>query len=112
MGGPMAGTAQVVAEVPVMAGTSAILALPKEVAEEAEGPCIRCNRCVDHCPVSLSPAMITLAAEQKEFSVAEAWNVSDCIECGNCAFVCPSKRPMLELIRFARSFSRPAVIHG
>ena len=110
MGGPMAGTAQGTSEVPVMAGTSAILALPKEIVkEESEEPCIRCNSCVDHCPASLSPVMITLAAEQKEFSVAEEWNVRDCIECGNCAYVCPSKRPMLELIRSAFSLSKPAV---
>jgi len=113
MGGPMAGRAQMTAGVPVMAGTNAILALPKEVAkEEREEPCIRCNVCADHCPVSLSPAMITLAAEQKEFMVAEEWNVKECIECGNCAYGCPSKRPMLELIRFARSFSRAGVVRG
>ncbi len=113
MGGPMAGTAQRTAEVPIMAGTNAILALPKEVAkDETEEACIRCNLCVDHCPVSLSPAMITLAAEQKEFAVAEEWNVTDCVECGNCAYVCPSKRPMLELIRLARGLPRTAVVHG
>ena len=110
MGGPMAGTAQRSAEVSVMAGTNAILALPKEVAkEEAEEPCIRCNLCVDQCPVSLSPAMITLAAERKEFAVAQEWNVANCMECGNCAYVCPSKRPMLQLIRLARELSKPAV---
>ncbi|MDD5225715.1 MAG: SLBB domain-containing protein, partial [Candidatus Omnitrophica bacterium] len=113
MGGPMAGTAQRTTEIPVMAGTNAILALPKEIAkEESEAPCIRCNLCVDHCPVSLSPAMITLASEQKEFSVAEEWNVMECIECGNCAYVCPSKRPMLELIRFARAPRKETLIHG
>ena len=110
MGGPMAGTAQMSTEVSARAGTNAILALPREVAkEEAEEPCIRCNRCVDHCPVSLSPVMITLAAERKEFTVAAEWSAADCVECGNCAYVCPSKRPMLELIRLARSFSMRAV---
>ncbi len=103
MGGPMAGTAQTTLEVPVMAGTNAILGLPQEIVREAiEEPCIRCNLCADHCPVSLSPAMITLAAEQKEFEIAAEYDVADCIECGNCAFVCPSKRPMTELIRRAR----------
>jgi electron transport complex protein RnfC len=101
-GGPMAGTAQTDDEIPVTAGTNAILALPKEVTkEEAEEPCIRCNLCVDHCPAFLSPAMITLASERREFAVAEAWHARDCIECGNCAYVCPSKRPMLVLIRAA-----------
>ena len=113
MGGPMAGTVQATSEVPVMVGTTAILALPKEVVKDAIAePCIRCNLCVDHCPVSLSPAMITLAADQKEFATAEEWGVSECIECGNCAYVCPSKRPMLELIRLARSRGEAAVGHG
>lgn len=117
MGGPMAGAAQTTIEVPVMAGTNAILALPEEIAREETGvlagePCIRCNLCVDHCPVLLSPAMITLAAEQKEFSIAEEWDVRECIECGNCAYVCPSKRPMLRLIRSTSVLSDPAVKHG
>jgi len=113
MGGPMAGTAQKTTEVFVVTGTNAILALPKEIAkEEPEEPCIRCNRCVDHCPVSLSPVMITLAAERKEFSVAKEWNVADCIECGNCAYVCPSKRPMLKLIRSALPPSGPEAARG
>jgi len=113
MGGPMAGTAQTTLEVPVMAGTNAILGLPPEVVREApEEPCIRCNRCVDSCPVSLSPAMITLAAEQKEFEIAAEWGASDCIECGNCAFVCPSKRPMLDLIRLARLHATKEAVHG
>lgn len=111
-GGPMAGTAQRNMEMLLVAGTNAILALPKEVAkEEIAEPCVRCNRCVDHCPVSLSPVMITLAAERKEFAVAAAWNVAECIECGNCSYVCPSKRPMLALIRFARAHTEPAVAH-
>jgi electron transport complex protein RnfC len=113
MGGPMAGTAQRISEVPVTAGTNAILALPKEVVKEAvEEPCIRCNACVDHCPVALSPAMITLATEQKEFLVAAEWNVASCIECGSCSYVCPSKRPMMDLIRLARASLNVAVIHG
>lgn len=110
MGGPMAGIAQATDEVPVVAGTSAVLALPKEVVSEAkEEPCSRCNFCVDHCPVSLSPVMITLAAGKKEFAVAETWDASECIECGNCSYVCPSKRPMLELIRSAADRSKKAV---
>jgi electron transport complex protein RnfC len=116
MGGPMAGTAQRATEVPVMAGTNAILALPKEIVRErtevsTREPCIRCNLCVDHCPVSLSPAMITLAAEQREFGIAEEWNAAECIECGICAYVCPSHRPMLELIRSGRVLSKMAVAH-
>jgi electron transport complex protein RnfC len=113
MGGPMAGEVQANLEVPVTAATGAILALPREIVkDEIREPCIRCNRCVDHCPVLLSPAMITLAVETGEFAVAREWNASDCIECGVCAYVCPAKRPMLELIRRVNIPEGWAVLRG
>jgi len=56
--------------------------------------------------------MITLAAEQKLFSVAREYGAEQCIGCGNCQFVCPSKRPMMDLINevllnFQGSFRKP-----
>ncbi len=104
IGGPMRGTAQESLDVPILQSTEAILALPKEVARPLEvEPCIRCRLCVDACPVSLSPVMITLAAERDLFETAREWGAERCIECGNCSYVCPSNRPMLELIRYAVS---------
>ncbi len=103
-GGPMTGEAESHLGVPVVKGTQAILALPKEVARPVEiQPCIRCGRCLEACPVEISPAMITLAAERNLWEVAEDYGIRHCIACGNCAYVCPSKRPMVELIRYASS---------
>lgn len=102
MGGPMRGKSQATLAVMVTANTQAILALPKEivVTEEVQ-PCIRCHRCVEVCPVGISPVMITLAAEKELFDIARAWGVEACIECGCCSYICPAKRPMVELIRYA-----------
>lgn len=103
MGGPMKGTALASLNVPSLKETRMILALPKEITKPEEpDPCIRCARCLEACPVGISPAMITLAAEQDLFSVAGEYGADFCIECGNCSYVCPSKRPMLELIRYSR----------
>lgn len=99
-GGPMQGAVQETMEAPVLKGTSAVLALPREVTEfPAETACIHCGRCVDVCPSGISPVMITLAAEQGLYEEAAAWGAEDCLRCGNCTVICPSKRPMASLLR-------------
>jgi len=105
MNGPMKGIAQESLRVPVMKATRAVLALPKEITSQEEvQPCIRCGLCVEACPVEISPAMITLAAEKDLFDLAGKWGAEFCIECGNCSYVCPAKRPMIELIHHARCY--------
>ncbi len=101
LGGPMRGRVQKLLDIPVLKGTTALLALPREIAGGTgeEEPCIRCGRCVEVCPVEISPVMITLAAEKNLNELAQEYGAGECIYCGNCGFVCPSRRPMLELIR-------------
>ncbi len=106
LGGPMSGTELLTLDVPVLKRSAAILGLPPEVAKpESIEPCIRCGLCVDNCPAYISPVMITLAAEKDLFDVAQEYDARLCIECGNCSYVCPSKRPMVELIQYANANS-------
>lgn len=106
LGGPMSGTELLTLDVPVLKRSAAILGLPPEVAKpESIEPCIRCGLCVDNCPTYISPVMITLAAEKDLFDVAQEYDARLCIECGNCSYVCPSKRPMVELIQYANANS-------
>ncbi len=110
MGGPMSGFAQKDLEPSVLAGTDAVLALPKEIAQsKPEEPCIRCGKCAEVCPASISPAMITLAIEHKVFDAALVWGLDRCTECGNCHYICPSQRPMLKLLRSVIDQSEKAV---
>ena len=98
----MTGRAQSTLEAPVIQGTRGILALPKEVAQSFEaGPCIRCHRCIEACPVFVSPVRITLASERHIFEKEYIGEVEQCLFCGNCAYVCPAKRPMMELLQDA-----------
>ncbi len=104
VGGPMMGLSQPNADVPVIKGTSGILALTEEDVYIAESsPCIRCAKCVDTCPVQLMPTFIARAAEHGLFEQAEKYHALDCFECGCCSYVCPSKIPLTQWIKVAKA---------
>ncbi len=95
LGGPMMGIAQSSLGVTIMKNTSGILLVAAdEVSLYTSEPCIRCGRCVEVCPMSILPATISQAVENKRFDWAEELNVMACIECGSCSYVCPSHRPL------------------
>lgn len=108
-GGPMMGFAISALDVPVTKGTSGIVALTEgEIAHAGDfSPCIRCGRCIDACPMGLMPSMLSVYAEKGFYEGAKEYNLFDCFECGSCAFVCPSKRPIVQLIRVAKSQVKP-----
>lgn len=102
-GGPMMGMSQHSLDVPVIKGTSGILILPKpEVSTKSYGPCIRCARCIDACPMMLQPSLIGLFIEKGHYEDARDYNLMDCFECGSCTFVCPANRPMVQWVKRAK----------
>ncbi len=102
-GGPMMGMSQYTLDVPVIKGTSGITVLPKnEVSTNGYGPCIRCGRCIDACPMKLQPSYIGLYIEKGHYQDAKDYNLMDCFECGSCSFVCPANRPMVQWVKKAK----------
>jgi Na+-translocating ferredoxin:NAD+ oxidoreductase subunit C len=104
IGGPMTGRAQDNLDVPVAKGTTGVIVLPPEMSlEDLEYfDCVRCCKCVEHCPMMLYPNQISIYCEAGLVREAEEWNTMDCIECGICAYVCPSKRPITQLVQMTK----------
>lgn len=101
-GGPMMGIAQGDVDTAVtIKGTGGILVLRDAQRWESHA-CIRCGRCVDSCPYGLNPSELSIVCEAKEFDLALDNNVMECKECGCCSYVCPAKRPIVHLIKFAK----------
>ena len=103
-GGPMMGTSVPSLEAPVMKNTNAILAFDEKDAEDpVPSACIRCGRCVAHCPFNLMPAAIEAAYNNKEPEKLKALKVNLCMECGCCSFSCPARRPLVQVNKLAKA---------
>jgi electron transport complex protein RnfC len=103
-GGPMMGKALLSLDVPMTKGSSGLLIMNEKEARRSEPqPCIRCAKCVSACPMGLEPFLLSKASAMEEWEMAEKNDVVSCIECGSCQFTCPSKRPLLDMIRVGKT---------
>ncbi len=104
LGGPMTGVAHYRLDLPVLKGTSGILVQTREEIEVGDYmACVRCGKCVDACPYSLLPNYLGLYAENDRLEEAKRYGIMDCRECGCCTYVCPSRRPLVQLIKNAKN---------
>jgi len=103
IGGPMMGICQQTLETPVAKCTTCVLVLDEnDVKLFEEQSCIRCCRCVDACPVQLMPNFLADYSQNKMFKKAVDEGAMDCIECGICSYVCPTRRELVHWIKSAK----------
>jgi electron transport complex protein RnfC len=103
MGGPMMGITVSSLDAPVIKGTSGLLVFAKEnIKENGSYPCISCGRCIESCPISLLPCMLTELAQGDRFEETKENGLLDCIECGSCAYGCPAKIEIVHWIKYAK----------
>lgn len=104
MGGPMMGLAQPSLALPVIKGTSGLVALDeKQARRHAEQVCISCGRCVEACPMGLVPRQLCLLVRHGRIAEAGGQNLLDCIECGSCAYTCPAQINLVQWLRYGKS---------
>ena len=101
--GPMTGTAIPNTDIPITKATNAVLALSGKNAVPPEASaCIKCGRCVKVCPMRLLPPYIEKAFDQKKPEKLSKFKVDICAECGCCAYTCPAKRPLAQVMALSK----------
>ena len=104
MGGPMMGFVQKDLNVPMMKGSNGIIAIDTDQTQEVE--CIKCGRCVDVCPMELSPLYFAKLAKDQDWQGMKDRNVMDCVECRCCEYICSSKIPIVSRIKAGKNAIR------
>ncbi|MGN0277711.1 MAG: electron transport complex subunit RsxC [Hominisplanchenecus sp.] len=103
-GGPMMGFVLNDVNVPIMKGSNGIIAIDTDHTEEQ--PCIKCGRCVDVCPMELSPLYFAKFADEQNWQGMKDKNVMDCVECRCCEYICSSKIPLVSKIKAGKNAVR------
>ncbi|PKL21666.1 MAG: electron transport complex subunit RsxC [Spirochaetae bacterium HGW-Spirochaetae-4] len=106
-GGPMMGFAFHDDQIPVIKGTSGILALDNDPAMKApQTPCISCGRCVAACPMGLQPTKLFRLIDNRMYADAMGMNLMDCKECGCCSYSCPAHLPLVHGMKLGKRLGR------
>lgn len=104
VGGPMTGWAQKDLTASVVKGTSGILALTRDIIDtNPERQCVGCDKCLDACPMFLTPNFIAKNARLGKWDLADKYGARDCFECGCCSYVCPARIPHVAYVRKAKA---------
>ena len=102
-GGPMMGFAMTTLDAPICKNNNALTTLSfddVEVAQKQMTACLRCGRCSRVCPLGLSPQLMQVAAQRKDYERYEKHLYGlECIACGCCTYNCPAKRPLMQLFK-------------
>lgn len=106
-GGPMMGISMTSLDVPIQRANNAFTFLTEDGVEKAQKiqtACIRCGRCNQSCPLGLNPQLMSAAAERKDYERYENKLYGlECITCGSCTYICPAKRPLMQLFMETRA---------
>ena len=103
-GGPMMGIAVPDLEQPILKNTNAILAFGEAEATPPEPTaCIKCGKCIAHCPLSLMPCEMETAYKKGNIERLMHLKVNLCMECGCCSFICPAHRPLVQTNKLAKA---------
>lgn len=103
LGGAMCGLSIYSRDFPIQKETDGLLIQGRnDVIEISKDACLNCGLCVRACPQNLQVNLLARYSEFSLFERCEGLNIWDCIECGMCAYVCTSHRPLVQFIQFGK----------
>lgn len=104
----MMGVAQAQLDVPAVKATNCVLCFSKAdmPAVDPEQTCIRCARCVNVCPMHLTPLYLNMYTNKEDWDQCEKLRLLDCMECGSCNYICPARIPLVQNFRRAKGALR------
>jgi electron transport complex protein RnfC len=103
LGGVMCGTACPDPGFPILPDTHALYVQDaSEITEYEESSCVNCGKCSAICPVNLEVNLLARHAEYSLFDNCTEMNIDHCIECGLCSYVCIARRPLVQMINYAK----------
>ena len=100
-GGALSGRAVQDLETPISKSVNSLLPLAATAAP-SPGPCIGCRRCRTVCPMRLEPARLSKLVIAGAGDELDEWHIAECIECGCCAYVCPSGINLVQHIAYGK----------
>lgn len=100
-GGPMMGNAIDYPDMPVTKTTSGVLVFSYQ--SEKEMRCIRCGKCADVCPMGLVPQELNRFFSGGDYEKMKESGLDDCMECGCCGYICPSKISLVHNFKVAKA---------
>jgi electron transport complex protein RnfC len=104
IGGPFRGYTSFSTDIPITADMDSIyIQSLDETVHYHNNQCMNCGKCVKECPVNLDVNLICRYSEFSLFEECREMGVDVCIECGLCAYYCPSGRSLVQFIRLAKS---------
>jgi electron transport complex protein RnfC len=105
LGGPMMGFSMASDAIALGKSNNCVLVPSATEIPDTGGisSCIRCLRCVDACPMNLVPQNMYWHIRSDALEKAKHNNLFDCIECGCCSHVCPSRIPLVQFFRSAKA---------
>lgn len=68
--------------------------------DEKVYPCIKCGKCIKHCPAKIKPVIIMNNLKNKTY--LQKLHPEKCIGCGLCSYICPSRVEVKEFVKKAR----------